>query len=44
MMRHAWQLWSKLPAGLDIYCTISVTCVELLIGFVPPLVALSFTV
>ncbi len=31
-------------AGLDVYCTISVTCVELLIGFVPPLVALSFTV
>jgi hypothetical protein len=30
--------------GLDIYCTISVTCVELLIGFVPPLVALIFRV
>jgi hypothetical protein len=28
----------------DIYCTISVTWVELLIGFAPPLVALSFTV
>jgi hypothetical protein len=31
-------------AELDVYCTISVTCVELLTGFVPPLVALSFTV
>jgi hypothetical protein len=29
---------------LDVYCTINVTCVELLIGFVPPLVAVSFTV
>jgi hypothetical protein len=31
-------------AALDVYCTISVTCVELLIGFVPLLVAVSLTV
>jgi hypothetical protein len=35
---------SRSCSELDVYCTINVTCVELLIGFVPPLVAVSFTV